>query len=443
MSTAIETNASEKEPVGTPHSATFISASRHLPKSAVSEATGLIGVVSLFCATMGAAYFEVSLLQSIMMLLGLPAATMVASTILLDKAHMRASTGLDYGLARQRSEVMEITVTKTIGLGATFLVIALAYQLIPTYEASKYELTRALSLVVFPLLWILSPIYIAFTTRHMVDPRDELWHFGKLVTLNYSAVDRQKVKDHCRAWLVKGFFLAFMISILPTNIHSMINADLSNFFSKPLPTVFFLIQLTFFVDVCIGTIGYLCTFKALDSHIRTANPYLSSWVAALICYPPFILITSGGPLDYKSGTLDWTYWFEGMPLLLTLWGAAIVVLAVTYAWATVAFGIRFSNLTHRGIITTGPFRYAKHPAYLSKNVMWWLMSVPFLSNLGTAAAFQSCILLIGVNAVYYARAKTEEKHLMTDVDYREYSEWIKANGLFARVLSGRRKPHTR
>lgn len=34
-----------------------------------------------------------------------------------------------------------------------------------------------------------------------------------------------------------------------------------------------------------------------------------------------------------------------------------------YAWATIMFGGRFSNLTHRGIITNGPYPWTKHPAY--------------------------------------------------------------------------------
>ena len=50
-----------------------------------------------------------------------------------------------------------------------------------------------------------------------------------------------------------------------------------------------------------------------------------------------------------------------------IWGAILVVLTGIYAWATMAFGLRFSNLTHRGILTHGPYAFTKHPAYMSKN----------------------------------------------------------------------------
>src|SRR3546814_2943060 len=97
------------------------------------------------------------------------------------------------------------------------------------------------------------------------------------------------------------------------------------------------------------------------------NPYGMALVAALICYPPFILM-NGGPLDYQIGGSDWGHWFAGHDMLMALWGAVLVALIAVYAWATMAFGIRFSNLTHRGVITHGPYAFTRHPAYVSKNL---------------------------------------------------------------------------
>ena len=36
-----------------------------------------------------------------------------------------------------------------------------------------------------------------------------------------------------------------------------------------------------------------------------------------------------------------------------------------------------------------------------------------------------------VNLIYYLRAVTEERHLMQDPVYREYSEYIRQHGLFS------------
>jgi len=106
---------------------------------------------------------------------------------------------------------------------------------------------------------------------------------------------------------------------------------------------------------------------------------------------------------------------------------------VGYALCTVSFGLRFSNLTNRGIITGGPYRFTKHPAYLAKNLSWWLISVPFVSEQGVGAALRNCCLLGLLNCVYYARARTEERHLSRDPTYVAYALWINEHGLLRRL----------
>jgi len=113
----------------------------------------------------------------------------------------------------------------------------------------------------------------------------------------------------------------------------------------------------------------------------------------------------------------------------------IIALLAVYSWSTVVFGLRFSNLTHRGIITNGPYRWSKHPAYIAKNLSWWLISVPFIAGAGWMQAVQSCLLLTGVNLIYFLRAKTEERHLGSDPVYRDYVRFIDRYGLFASLSS--------
>src|SRR3546814_1198746 len=79
----------------------------------------------------------------------------------------------------------------------------------------------------------------------------------------------------------------------------------------------------------------LFPYTTLFLSIRTANPYGMAWVAALVCYPPFILM-SGGPLDYQVHGSDWGYWLAGHEGLLIAWGIALVLLTAVYSWATMA-----------------------------------------------------------------------------------------------------------
>jgi protein-S-isoprenylcysteine O-methyltransferase Ste14 len=184
-------------------------------------------------------------------------------------------------------------------------------------------------------------------------------------------------------------------------------------------------------------VGYLLTMKPLDAQIRSANPFLAGWVAALVCYPPFILMGGGGVLDYRANGSEWTFWLQGMPALQWVWAAALVILTGIYAWATVAFGLRFSNLTYRGVLTNGPYAVTRHPAYLSKNTFWWLSTLPWLTTTHSMVdAVRNTVILGLVSAVYYWRAKTEEAHLLAeDAKYREYHAWMAEHGLVTSALN--------
>ena len=199
----------------------------------------------------------------------------------------------------------------------------------------------------------------------------------------------------------------------------------------------------FMIDVAFATVGYVLTMKPLDAHIRTANPYAAGWTAALICYPPFILMGDGGPLDYHSdGRRDgWTYWLADYPLLMALVGAWLVFLTAIYAWATVAFGFRFSNLTHRGILTHGPYAWTKHPAYLSKNLFWWLAVLPFLATTGNLVDMVRNTVDPGhgQRRLLLAGADRGEAPLRRSAPIATMPTWMERNGPMPRLIS-RLKP---
>src|SRR3546814_8488145 len=110
-------------------------------------------------------------------------------------------------------------------------------------------------------------------------------------------IDRKLLYDFFRSWAVKRFFLAFMISIVPGNWRNVVSAPAGEILANPVNLSLWLIGAMFLVDVSLATVGYVLTIQPLDAHIRSATPYAAGWVAALICYPPFILMNPGGPLD--------------------------------------------------------------------------------------------------------------------------------------------------
>lgn len=408
------------------------------PPSAVGHGVGLVGLLGLGLWTLVARHYGMNGPYAgfaAVIACGLP---MVFWSLLVDKVHRNASTGLDWrGPARPLREVFDISLVKIAGLWATWLAIAIFYCVARWYWNGNYRFSMDLFMAAAPWLLVFSIPYVVWIDRRLIDPKDASYAFGQWIIGGAAGrPDRDQVANHARAWTVKGFFLAFMLSIVPGNFASVVDWRIDHAFANPVNLTAFLIAIMFMIDVCMATVGYLLTCKPLDSHIRSANPTLAGWVAALICYPPFVLMGAGGPLDYHAGGAEWDMWTQGHTSIQWLLGGWLVLLTAIYAWATVAFGIRFSNLTHRGILTHGPYRWTRHPAYLSKNLFWWFSALPFLTLSGSLTDMvRNCAMLAVTNAVYYWRARTEEAHLSADPDYRAYSEWMARNGPVPRFFA--------
>lgn len=419
------------------------------PESDVSAAVGLWGVAGLtlwlgichfwpeITAALGFSAPQGRLSGPYAALTGLIAAAlpMVVVSLVKDKVHLRPSTGIDWSSPRPVSAIIDISITKLAGLWATWAVIGFFYCVARWYWDGPYLLSmEVLGMLAVPLFLASIP-YVIWLDRVLVEPRDGAWHFGALL-IGREPFDPSQVWHHARAWTVKGFFTAFMISIVPGGFGLIVENDWAPVFGDPVRLAGFLITAMFVLDAQIGTVGYILTMKPLDAQIRSANPFLAGWLAALVCYPPFQLMQGNGPLFYQSNTRDWSYWFAGYDALLWVWAAVLVVLAAIYAWATVAFGLRFSNLTYRGVLTNGPYRFTKHPAYLAKNTFWWLETLPFLVvSHSLTDMVRNTFFLACVSAIYFWRAKTEEAHLLAeDPKYRAYAEWMAHHGLITSLF---------
>jgi len=411
------------------------------PASAVSHGVGIAGLAGLLAWIGIARYFGMDGSWSALTAVACCALPMVLWSLLVDRVHRNPSTGIDWSSPpRPFRETLDISLVKIAGLWATWGVIAVVYCVGRWYWSGSYLFAMEVFATAAPLLAALSIPYVIWLDRRLREPRDGAWAFGQML-IGAGTPDRQAIADHLRAWAVKGFFSAFMVSIVPGGFGDLVREPLANMVASPIDLIRWLITGMFVIDVMFATVGYMMTMKPLDAHIRSANPYAAGWAAALICYPPFILMNDGGPLDYHAGTADWSEWLAAYPAAIVAVGAVLVVLTAIYAWATVAFGLRFSNLTHRGILTHGPYAWSKHPAYLSKNLFWWISTLPFLAASGSLTdAVRNTVILAAVSGVYYWRAVTEEQHLGADPAYRAYAEWMERNGpvpRFFRWLTGR------
>ena len=434
-----------------------------LPPSDVSPWVGLIGLATLLAYIAFARIWpdlvaafglpgpreRLSGPNSALLAMAVTGLAMAAWSVLVDRVHRNPSTGMDWDAPRPLREAAETAFTKIAGLWCTFAVIAALYCLGRWYWDGQYLFAmEVLKVTAIPLVVLCVP-YVLWTDRVLRNPRDAAWHFGAML-IGREEWDGEQVKKHWRAWIIKGFFGAFMISALPGGFQNVVMVDASTIIGNPVQLGVTLFELLFVIDVQIGTVGYLLTLRPLDAHIRSGNPYLAGWLAALMCYPPFSWGILGNIINYEHGTADWAYWLEGHTALLWIWAGWLVFLTGVYAWATIAFGIRFSNLTYRGVLTNGPYRFTRHPAYLSKNLFWWSMTMPFLvTNDSFTDMVRNTVFLACVSGIYYWRARTEEMHLLgEDAKYREYHAWMGRHGpitsrmvrLFARANPRRRLP---
>jgi protein-S-isoprenylcysteine O-methyltransferase Ste14 len=183
-------------------------------------------------------------------------------------------------------------------------------------------------------------------------------------------------------------------------------------------------QIIIMADVIPFTVGYLIELPRLRNVIRSVDPTLLGWAAALICYTPFnavlgaFLAAPGQDFpQFDNPTVHFTMSF----LLLGL--------MAVYASASLALGFKGSNLTHRGIVTRGPYRFVRHPAYVCKNMAWWIGSIPIVSvafGQSTLAGATALASVIGWTLLYVLRAVTEEDHLRSvDGEYAAYANRVR------------------
>ena len=223
-------------------------------------------------------------------------------------------------------------------------------------------------------------------------------------------------------FLVKFFFVPVMLNFLFANLgafltssHTLLTAAPAEHLERNRLIYFTLFNFMLVVDTGFFVLGYLFEFASWRNELRSTESTVFGWVVTLCCYPPFNgFVTQGigwGSSDYNV-----------FPSTSTAAATACVslVLFSIYTWATVALGLKASNLTNRGIITTGPYAYVRHPAYVAKNLHWLIMGLPLIVMNWFAA-----VSIAAWATIYFLRAITEERHLLADPDYQAYCKEVR------------------
>ncbi len=221
--------------------------------------------------------------------------------------------------------------------------------------------------------------------------------------------------------IVKFFFFPIMLNFFLNNYFAVKNSvnglpNLASFFSIGVFNSLsypFLLSLIFMIDTLWFCFGYAFEAGILKNTVRSVEPTFIGWIVTLICYPPFNSFYGKHIEWYANDYIDFS-----TSTITFIARIFIILLLIVYVSATLALGTKCSNLTNRGIVSRGPYRFIRHPAYTGKVLSWWITLIPVMNIFAFLSMFSwSCI--------YYLRAITEERHLIQDPEYVEYCKRVK------------------
>ncbi len=216
---------------------------------------------------------------------------------------------------------------------------------------------------------------------------------------------------------VRAFFIPLMANAVIGHAHqigyrmSVLNQHES--LDRSLDTYYVVLAAMFMVDTLVFLLGYMVESPRLSNHVRSVDSSASGWLATMSCYSPF----SGVTMLIIPWAPTYEIFIESGDLRNAIMAVVVLFTALTLV-AVGALGFKASNLTHRGVVTHGPYAVVRHPIYSLKLLTWMTIALPTLS-VGSAIGIAVWAL------IYAARAITEERHLRQDPVYISYQKRVK------------------
>ena len=263
------------------------------------------------------------------------------------------------------------------------------------FNSANFAITRTFYNYIFYAYLLFGIPYIYLTLRYKSNQSYEINDYGVLLMIFYKSLffsnqkrlKNRRIKKVLLAYLLNFFFLTLMVYFMKNELTQFIHAysalidisfDSKTFYQKYHAWYLMIYHSIFVIDVTIGVISYTVASRWLNNRIKSVDSTLSGWVFALLCYPPINRGFTDNFIGY--GRFD-THYVISNEYVLMLIMALIIFLFLIYVWSTLTLGFKFSNLTNRGIVDHGPYSYIRHPAYMTKNLAWWLDNTFVFSNL--------------------------------------------------------------
>lgn len=177
----------------------------------------------------------------------------------------------------------------------------------------------------------------------------------------------------------------------------------------------FFVHAALTIVLIVYAFGYIIESEILGSQIKKIDRNPFSWMVTLVCYFPWFPIVA---YIIPLGSQDFAF-FKNQEIT-ALVRCVLMLVILLKVWSIFVLGSKSSNLTNRGIVTGGPYKWIRHPHYFFKLIVWWIGIIP--SGIGNSWLFAGMIFW---TTIYVLRAMTEEDFLKEDIEYQQYMKKVK------------------
>ena len=388
----------------------------------------------ILCATIVVSYWGFSRLPVSNITLSVyivAAATVVMGLIELARGPLRLQ-----GSAYSFRQIIPHSAVTWLGTCVGLGVVGVAWSTLTIYRDSYYaSFFATVPLIIIGTL-LVSPFFILAAEKTLGPSPRGGYQLGLLILGRTREINWHLLRDNIIVWLIRGFFLPLNFCELVRTIDVFRGPGLSLFSGPWMANEYYILLSIYGLILAAVTPGYIFGSRLLRTETTEVSHSWFGWTVTLVCYAPLETAVFKGWFNYNPVAAR-PVWFEPwvsqlhyFPTILQTVGGMIILFSLVHLWGEAQFGLRSSNLSNRGIITTGAYRFCKHPVYASKCLVWFLIWMPFLSGTNILDGLRLTVLWGCICGIYFLRALAEEKLLSSDPAYVSYALWMDEHGTF-------------
>jgi isoprenylcysteine carboxyl methyltransferase (ICMT) family protein YpbQ len=335
-------------------------------------------------------------------------------------------------------ELVHRVAVKWLGIVAGIGALYVFWWLFPMYRGAYYQPLFALAEWVLPAIALLAIPYLFYTEWRLGAAQDFTWYSGRLVLGGWREMPWPVLRDGLLGLFVRAFFLPLNFCYLAHFLQYVRGDEMLALHAATLGQQHAMWMSMIYMLLIVAIVpGYVFSARLIRTQIRAVDRSWFAWAVTLVCYPPLVGAVFGQWFNYKPYVFEapymkpWIFLLQDILPAFYLVGAGILLMEIIHWWGEAILGVRASNLTHRGIVTNGPFRYFRHPIYLSKCIGWLLIFLPFAMGPDGWECLRLTLMWGGICLIYWLRSHAEERLLAADPLYVAYARWVDRHGALA------------